>query len=75
MVIPPKHAVSKVVETIKSNSSKALKQKFNFLKKVYWDDRSIWDKGYLVSTVGINEKIIQAYVRMKGEEDKGQVAH
>ena len=35
MVIPPKYAVSKVAETIKTNTSKALKIKFAFLKKVY----------------------------------------
>jgi len=72
MLIPPKYAVSKVVETIKSNTSRALKQKFTFLQKVYWDDKGIWAKGYFVSTVEINEKIIQAYVRMQEEEDTGQ---
>ena len=65
MLIPPKYAVSKVVETIKSNTSRALKLKFAFLQKVYWDDKGIWAKGYFVSTVGINEKIIQAYVQIK----------
>jgi len=72
MLIPPKYAVSKVVETIKSNTSRALKQKFTFLQKVYWDDKGRWAKGYFVSTVGINEKIIQAYVRMQEEEDTGK---
>jgi len=72
MVIPPKYAVSKVVETIKSNTSKALKIKFAFLEKVYWDDRGIWAKGYFVSTVGINEKIIKEYVKMQEKEDTGQ---
>ena len=72
MVIPPKYAVSKVVETIKSNTSKALKIKFAFLKKVYWDDQGIWAKGYFVSTVGINEKIIKEYVKMQEKEDTGQ---
>jgi len=42
------------------------------LHKVYWDDKGIWAKGYFVSTVGINEKIIQAYVKMQEEEDTGQ---
>ena len=51
MLIPPKYAASKVVETIKSNTSKALKTKFAFLKKVYWNDKGIWTKGYFVSTV------------------------
>jgi putative transposase len=72
MVIPPKYAVSKVVEAIKSNTSKALKIKFAFLEKVYWDDRGIWAKGYFVSTVGINEKIIKEYVKMQEKEDTGQ---
>jgi putative transposase len=72
MIIPPKYAVSKVVETIKSNTSKALKIKFAFLEKVYWDDRGIWAKGYFVSTVGINEKIIKEYVKMQEKEDTGQ---
>ena len=72
MVIPPKYAVSKVVETIKSNTSKALRIKFAFLKKVYWDDKGIWAKGYFVSTVGINEKIIKEYVKMQEKEDTGQ---
>ena len=72
MLIPPKYAVSKAVEIIKSNTSRALKQKFTFLQKVYWDEKGIWAKGYFVSTAGINEKIIQAYVRMQEEEDTGQ---
>ena len=72
MLIPPKYAVSKVVETIKSNTSKTLKKNFSFLQKVYWDDKGIWAKGYFVSTVGINEKIIRAYVQMQEEEDTGQ---
>jgi len=35
MVIPPKYAVSIVVETIKKNTSRSLNREFNFLKKVY----------------------------------------
>jgi len=72
MVIPPKYAVSKVVETIKSNTSKVLKIKFVFLKKVYWDDKGIWAKGYFVSTVGINEKIVKEYIKMQEKEDTGR---
>jgi REP element-mobilizing transposase RayT len=29
-------------------------------------------KGYFVSTVGINEEIIRKYVKMQGKEDAGQ---
>jgi putative transposase len=64
MVITPKYALSKVVETIKTNTSKALRLKFVFLKKIYWDNKGIWAKGYFVSTMGINKKIIKGYVKM-----------
>jgi putative transposase len=72
MVIPPKYAVSKVTETIKKNTSRALSRKFAFLKKVYWDKKGIWGKGYFVSTVGINEEVIRKYVQSQAEEETGQ---
>ncbi len=64
MVIPSKYAVSTVVETIKKNTSRHLSLKFRFLKRVYWDNRGIWSKGFFVSTVGINEAVIRKYVQM-----------
>ena len=72
MVIPPKYAVSMVAETIKKNTSRSLSRKFNFLKKVYWDKKGIWGKGYFVSTVGINEEVIRKYVQSQAEEETGQ---
>jgi len=72
MIIPPKYAISKVVETIKTNTSRHLRSKFQFLSRVYWDNQGIWSKGYFVSTVGINEEIIKEYIRKQGEEDAGQ---
>ena len=73
MIIPPKYAVSDAVETMKKNTSRALREKFSrFLGKVYWDGGGIWSKGFFVSTVGINEEIIRRYIQMQGEEDAGQ---
>jgi putative transposase len=72
MVIPPKYAVSNAVEIIKSNTSRALKEKFGFLRKVYWDDGGIWGVGYFVSTVGLNEAVIKRYVELQGKEEAGQ---
>jgi putative transposase len=54
-VMPPKYSASKVVETMKKNTSKSLRAKFIFLDKVYCDDKSVGEKGYFVPTVGINE--------------------
>ena len=72
MEIPPKYAVSEVVNVMKSNTSRGLKKKFNFLKKVYWGGKGIWSKGFFVSTVGVDEKTIRRYVKMQGKEDSGQ---
>ncbi len=73
MIIPPKDAVSKVVETLKSVTSRMLKEKFaHFLRKGYWHGGAIWRPGFFVSTVGINEQIIQQYIRHQGTQDTGQ---
>ncbi len=72
MVIPPKYTVSKVVETIKKNTSRSLSRKFAFLEKIYWDQKGIWGKGYFVSTVGINEEVIHHYVQFQAGEETGQ---
>ena len=68
----PKYAVSKVVETIKKNTSRSLTRKFAFLKKVYWDRKGIWGRGYFVSTVGINEEVMRRYIQSQEKEKTGR---
>ncbi len=70
--IPPKYAVSKVVNLIKSNTGRRMREKFKFLDKLYVRQEGIWSVGYFVSTVGINEAIIRRYIERQGEEDRGQ---
>lgn len=70
--IPPTISVGSAVRIIKANTSKGLKQKFPFLKEVYWGTDGIWSGGYFVSTVGINEAIIRNYIIQQGREDTGQ---
>ena len=72
MVIPPKYTVSRVIETIKKNTSSKLKKQFAFMKEVYWGTDAIWSTGFFVSTVGINEQIIRRYIEQQGKEDTGQ---
>ena len=71
-VIPPRVSVADVVGFIKSQTGSELKQKFPFLQKVFWGREGIWSRGYCVSTVGLNEKEILAYVEYQGKEDSGQ---
>ncbi len=43
MVIPPEYAVSRVGETLKSVTSRQLKEKFpHVLSKVDWDGGGVW---------------------------------
>lgn len=70
--LPPTTSVGSMVRIIKSNTSRELKQKFPFFKKLYWGTDGIWSDGYFVSTVGVNETIIKKYIENQGKEDSGQ---
>ena len=70
--IPPTMTVGEVVGLVKQNTSKELKQKFPFLKKIYWGTDQVWSDGYFVSTVGANEVMIQKYIEEQGKKDAGQ---
>ena len=70
--IPPTMSVGKVVGLIKQNTARELKQKFPFLKQVYWGTDAVWSEGYFVSTVGANEAIIKRYIQEQGKKDSGQ---
>ena len=70
--IPPTMSVGKVVGIIKQNTARFLKQKFPFVKEVYWGTDAVWSEGYFVSTVGINKEVITAYIQSQGQKDAGQ---
>lgn len=72
IVIPPKRAVSWVVNVLKSNTARLMRKRYAFLKKLYPKKVGIWSAGYFVSTVGVNEQVIAAYIRHQGKEDQGQ---
>ncbi|HUD44863.1 MAG TPA: IS200/IS605 family transposase [Patescibacteria group bacterium] len=70
--IPPTISVGKVVGIIKQNTARELKQKFPFLKQVYWGTDAVWSEGYFASTVGINDSVIKRYIENQGKKDTGQ---
>ena len=70
--IPPTMRVGKAVGIIKQNTARELKQKFPFIKQVYWGTDEVWSDGYFVSTVGLNESVIRKYVENQGKKDTGQ---
>jgi putative transposase len=72
MVIPPKYTVSSVIGRIKQFTAKHLREKFEWLSKVYWKERMVWSPGNFVSTVGLNEEQILKYVKWQELQDSGQ---
>ena len=72
MIIPPRYAVSDVVGKIKCWTASQLRKKFTWLGKVYWKENIVWSPGYFVSTIGLDEETILAYVKWQGRQDSGQ---
>ena len=71
--IAPKLSVSHAVNIFKSNTGRRMRERFTFLAKVYHGgEDGIWSPGYFVSTVGMNEEIIKAYIEQQGQEDSGR---
>jgi putative transposase len=66
--IPPKYAVSAIVGYIKGKSAIAIARKFGGKGRNYTGE-SFWARGYYVSTVGLDEQVVRAYIRKQEEED------
>ena len=66
--VPPKYSVSNVVGFIKGKSAISIARHFggrqrNFTGEVFWA------RGYFVSTVGLDEEMVRAYIRNQEQED------
>ena len=66
--IPPKYSVAQIMGYIKGKSSLMIFEKYANLKYKY-GNRHFWCRGYYVSTVGVNKKAIQEYIRNQLQED------
>jgi len=66
--IPPKYSVAQVVGYVKGKSAiwvaRAMGRNRNFV------GQNFWARGYCVSTIGLDEKTIQEYIRAQEEADK-----
>ncbi len=70
IVIPPKYSVSSIIGKIKSNTSREIRKRFAWLKRIYWRNE-FWSVGFFSSTVGIDEEVIKRYVEFQEKVDKG----
>ena len=69
--IPPKIAVSNFMGYLKGKSSLMIFERHAKLKYKY-GNRNFWAKGFFVSTVGLDTKKVQAYIRDQEKEDMMQ---
>ena len=66
--IPPKIAVSNFMGYLKGKSSLMIFERRANLKYKY-GNRNFWAKGFFVSTVGLDTKKVQEYIRDQEKED------
>ena len=67
--IPPKYSVSQVVGYIKGKSAIYIARHYGKKQRNFAGER-FWARGYFVSSVGKDEKMIKEYVRRQQAEDK-----
>jgi putative transposase len=67
--IPPKYAVSNVVGYIKGKSAIQIARQFGGRPRNFTGE-NFWARGYFVSTVGLDEEMVKAYIRNQEVEDE-----
>ncbi|MEN6371092.1 MAG: IS200/IS605 family transposase, partial [Armatimonadota bacterium] len=67
--IPPKYSIAQVIGYIKGKSAIHIARTYAGKKKNFTGEQ-FWARGYFVSTVGKDEKMIQEYIRQQEAEDK-----
>ena len=67
--IPPKYSVSNVVGYIKGKSAISIARRFMGRSRSFGGE-SFWARGYFVSTVGLDEEMVKAYIRHQEKEDE-----
>ena len=69
--IPPKYAVAQVVGFMKGKSAIYIARNFGGRQRNFVGE-NFWARGYYVSTVGKDEKLIKAYIKNQETEDQRQ---
>jgi len=67
--IPPKYAVAQVIGYIKGKSAIHVARSFGGRKRNF-TGQHFWARGYFVSTVGRDEKVIREYIQRQEQEDR-----
>ena len=69
--IPPKYSVAGIIGLLKGKSASEV-MSFGTKSRRMARGRRFWARGYCLSTVGLDEQTIRAYIRDQEKEDKLQ---
>ena len=69
--IPPKYSVANTVGFVKGKSAIQIHRQFLGRERNFTGFH-FWARGYCVSTVGLDEQVVRAYIRDQEEEEKRQ---
>ncbi len=69
--IPPKYSVAQVIGYIKGKSAIHIAREYGGRKRNFVGQH-FWARGYFVTTVGRDEKVIREYIRRQEQEDRQQ---
>ena len=67
--IPPKYSVVSVVGYLKGKSAITIARRYGGRKRNFTGE-AFWARGYFVSTVGLDEAMVRAYIRNQEKEDE-----
>jgi putative transposase len=65
---PPEYAVLNVVGYLKGKSASQIAWKYGGRSRYFTGENS-WARGYIVSTIGLDEAMVRAYIRNQEAED------
>ncbi len=71
LMIPPKYSVANTVGFLKGKSAIRIFRDYLQVKRNF-TGRHFWARGYCVSTVGLDEKMIREYIQNQESEEKRQ---
>jgi len=71
LATPPKYSVSGIIGLLKGKSASEV-MSFGSRSSRMVRGRQFWARGYCVSTVGLDEATVLAYIRNQEEEDRRQ---
>ena len=69
LMIPPKYSVSNTIGFLKGKSAIRIFRDYQQVKRNF-TGRHFWARGYCVSTVGLDEKMILEYIRNQERQEK-----